>query len=99
MVQESVQAERNKNTPQTYDYDVYHPSNDNNQNEGSHFWHQNTPEQLRPIPPQPSGISSLVPGAICTGAFLMIFALLARCIGARSSDIRLTNNNGPRGSY
>ena len=58
-----------------------------------------------PIPPrvpiQSSGVSSLVPGAIAfaggAGALLMIFRLLARCIGVRSSDIRLMNNDSPKG--
>ena len=49
------------------------------------------------MPIQSSGVSSLVPGVIGTGALLMIFTLLARCIGARSSDIRLINNDSPKG--
>ena len=105
MVKESAEAKRNKNTPQAYDYDVYHPSNDNNQNDGSHFWHQDTPEQLMPIPPpvpiQSSGVSSLVHGAIVFAggavALFMIFKLLARCIGVRSNDIRLISNDSPKG--
>ena len=52
--EETVNQTQRKNTPKIYDYDIYHPSNDNNQNDGSHFWHQNTPEQLRPTKPLPT---------------------------------------------
>ena len=44
----------------------YYPSNENNQNDGSHFGHQDTPEQMMPIPPpvpiQSLGLLSMVTG-------------------------------------
>ena len=54
-----------------------------------------------PVPIQSSGVSSLVYGAIAFArgavALLMILKLLARCIGVRSSDIRLISNDSPKG--
>ena len=54
-----------------------------------------------PVPLQSSGVSSLVHGAITFAgsavALLMVFKLLAKCIGVRSNDVRLINNDSPKG--
>ena len=55
----------------------------------------------RPVSNQSLEVSSQVPGATAfiggTLALLFILPIMARIIGARSSDIRLTHKDDPRG--